>query len=441
MAAMALAFVFMFVELNKLLEALNLPGKRAKCPDVKYATGSRGLMFICSLCKYIPLFFFIHIVESIYETNPVSWLPAEIAMIFPLGVAMLMIAVGKTIIESFFKPNPRTFMMVGCVLGAAGFLVAGTAANYFVLLAYLAVTYIGLSMVFQCLWDYIWYAAKFADKYPDLKMVSPNATWGEYTGYTVGAVLGAMAYERFGLYAAMVLAAAICLVLFALIRAMLPKTGYSYTDPEEQEEVEGEHYSLFRFFKSKKMSFYLFLAVLPIAVFPMFVNQFSPIYAETLGLSTSAVSWTSLLQVLFLAFIAPPILLRLVNRFSHTSIVSLSNVVAAVALLLFAVFPGIPTLFAASALIGLALGLGDDAIEWAFWNMDEADMFTGSAVTLAAFRVGGGQIGVAVFTAAFAVSVTGQSSHMAAIIAAIAVFLLVCSGVYAIYQRKKGVDK
>ncbi|MCL2821544.1 MAG: hypothetical protein FWD38_12100, partial [Oscillospiraceae bacterium] len=93
MSATVFAFVFLFTELNRILETINLPNiKRER--ELRYAGGTRSLMFLANACRYVPLYFFVLIVRDIYQHNPVSWLPGELATVLPIAVVLIVMAVG-----------------------------------------------------------------------------------------------------------------------------------------------------------------------------------------------------------------------------------------------------------------------------------------------------------------------------------------------------------
>ncbi|MCL1832548.1 MAG: hypothetical protein FWG45_06545, partial [Oscillospiraceae bacterium] len=83
MSATVFAFVFLFVEVNRLLETVNIPNvKRER--KYKYAKSITSLMFFANVCKQYPAFFLILIVFNIYENNPISWLPRNLAIMLPI---------------------------------------------------------------------------------------------------------------------------------------------------------------------------------------------------------------------------------------------------------------------------------------------------------------------------------------------------------------------
>ena len=433
MSATVLALVFLFIELNKLLEAINRPLQK-KERGLKYAFGARGLVFLVTMSQYIPQYFFVLIVFGIYSNNPVSWLPAGTAVMFPLFLAMPIMLFGKTIADKFIKLDARASMTLGCVVGAAGFLLMGAAGNLFVFLLIMAFTYTGISIVYNGLWDYVIYTSGF--DYPELQSIKQNTVGGEFLGYTSGAVLGAMVYDKFGLFAALSTAAGILLLLGVLLRCMKSITSELDADEvaneekEGLEEPEGVKYTFIRFLTSKNIIRYYICLILPFVVAPLFINHFSPLYAESINLSPGAVSWTSLLQVIFIAYVSPRIGGYLARRLSSATVVTVANTISAAALILFALLPGLTALYAASALIGIAAGVGTTAMAAGYYGLPEAQSYGKSRYVYFALRSIGGQIGTILFTLVYAGSVNGE------LVLAIALPIAVLSLGYAFYSKK-----
>ena len=403
MTATVLALVFLFVELNKLLEAINTPlvnRERA----LRYALGGRGLVFLVTMSQFIPQYFFVLIVFDIYQHSPVGWLPGDMAVTLPLFLTLPIMLFGKSIVGRFLRLDRRAAITLGCAAGAAGFLLMGIAGNFYVFLLTLVFTYTGVSMVYNGLWDYVVYASGF--DYPELRSIKEYTVGGEFLGYTSGAVIGAMVYDKFGLMAAMSLSAAILLLLGVLIRFTLSAAGG--LDEDAARRPAGDSYTFLSFLGSKNIIRYAVFLVLPFVVAPSFVSHFSPLYAESVSLSPGAVSWTSLIQVIFVAYISPKIAGVLSRRLSHTAVAVSANILSAGALFLFALRPGLTALYAASAMIGCAAGIGSATMATGYYRLPEAQSYSKSRFVYFLFRSVGGQAGIILFTVAHASSAGGE---------------------------------
>ena len=418
MSATVFAFVFLFIEINHLLESVNIPNMKRE-RGLRYAKSTRSLMFLASVCRYIPLFFFVIIVYDIYVYNPVAWLPAELATLAPIAVVVLVMAIGRDIAARVIRLRARAMMTLGCVIGATGFLVLPFASTLATLLGLLILAYTGVSMVYNGLWDYASSAASTG--YGELRGMKEHTLSGEYLGGATGAVVGAMVFDHFGLLAAFALSGAILLILMAFIRALLP-VG------EKTQPIEKCEYGFARFFFSRRVLLFMLLLLLPFVLGEYFIEQFSPLYAESIALSPGAASWTSLLMTMALAYIGPGIVGLLTGRISKTVICVFANVIAAAGLALFALFPGIAGMYVAAALIGVSIGVGKNIIADSFALIDETKRYTHSGYVYNLFDSLFGLAGAALFTLVFILG----AENLFAIVA----FVVGAALLYQILQRR-----
>jgi len=391
MSATVFAFVFLFTELNRILETINLPNiKRER--ELRYAGGTRSLMFLANACRYVPLYFFVLIVRDIYEHNPLSWLPGQLATVLPIAVVLIVMAIGRDIAAKLVRRKARSLMLIGSVIGIAGFLVLNTAATLPMLLLILIITYTGLSMVYNGLWDYAQAAAnKGYEEFSDIKEQTLS---GEFLGGTTGAVIGALVYDKLGLFAAFALSAIILTVLMILIRTMLPPG-------EKLVKKERTGLGFFSFFFSGRVLLFMLLLLLPFVISEYFIEQFSPLYAVNIDLSPGAASWTSLIMTMTLAYVAPPFVRLFSRHFGKTTICILANLLAGVGLLLFALMPGLVTMYATSAIIGVSIGIGKNIFAAKYAEIPETGRYVNSGPVYNLFDSIFGLMGAALFTLAY----------------------------------------
>jgi len=396
MSATVFAFVFLFTELNRILEVANLPNlKRER--ELRYAKSTRSLMFLANACRYIPLYFFVLIVRDIYEHNPVSWLPGELATVLPIAVVLIVMATGRDIAGKLIRMKARKLMLLGCLIGFTGFLLLSLAATLPVLLLLLVLTYTGLSMVYNGLWDYAQAAADTS--YKEFSDIKEQTLSGEFLGGTTGAVIGALVYDKFGLFAAFALSSVILLILMVLIRAMMPKAAL-VTKGEMAVKREKSELGFFRFFFSGRVLLFMFLLLLPFVIGEYFIEQFSPLYAVTIELSPGAASWTSLIMTMTLAYIAPPFVRLFTGRVGKTKICLFANILAAGGLVLFVFIPGLITMYVTSAIIGVSIGIGKNIFAARYAEIPETGRYANSGPVYNLFDAVFGLLGAALFTLA-----------------------------------------
>ena len=390
MSATVFAFVFLFTELNRMLEVINIPNlKRER--GLRYAQGIRTLMFLANACRYVPLYFFVLIVRDIYVINPVSWLPAELATVLPIAVVLIVMAIGRDIAGKLLRLRARRLMIFGSFIGILGFLALSMVVTLPSLLIVLILTYTGLSMVYNGLWDFAQAASETG--YSEFSDIKEQTLSGEFLGGTTGAVIGALIYDKFGLFAAFALSSAILVVLMILVRVLLP-IG------EKAVKTEKSELGFFSFIFSGRVLVFMLLLLLPFVVGEYFIEQFSPLYAVTIEISPGAASWTSLIMTMTLAYIAPPFVRLFTGRISKTSICLFANLLAAGGLVLFAFMPGLITMYATSAIIGVSIGIGKNIFATKYAELPETGRYANSGPVYNLFDAVFGLFGAALLTLA-----------------------------------------
>ena len=411
-SATVFAFVFLFIELNKLLESINVPNLKRES-DWKYAAGAKSLNFLLIICKTIPAYFFVLIVLNIYEHNPVEWLPSEVALILPLGIVMLMMMVGGEVAASVIKLLPRRLSVFGCIIAAAGFFTISFADNLFTSLLLLAIAFLGAAIAYMGVQQFISDAVDTG--YREFRTLGEETLSGEYLGGASGAVLGAVVFDQFGLFAAFALSAVIMILLAVLIKFMFP-IG-------ERKEPAKSEFGLFRFLFSKRILIFAGFLMAPFMVGEFFISQFVPLYADTINLSPGAASWTYLLMTMAAAFAAPFVARALLERLRKITVCVFANFLSASGLVMFSLMPGIFTMYIASALLGFSIGAGTNMVESGYADLEESQKYTRSHFAFRMFGVVFGQLGVALFTIAHTLSPGGEYVFIIAGIIAIPTLL------------------
>jgi MFS family permease len=417
MTATVFAFVFLFVEINRLLEAINLPNlKRER--RVRYGSAARGLMFFATLARYIPLYFFVLIVNDLYERSPISWLPQEWAVVLPIIVVLFVMVLGNNIAGKLIRLKSRAMMVLGCFVGIIGFVALTYASNLPLFLLLLTLTYTGVSMVYSGLWSFT--SDVSGSGHDEYKILKEQTFSSEYLGGMAGAVIGAIVFDKLGLFAAFGVSAGILLILAVLIRALLPKfslseeaitltpIGGGVKSPADGQNSPHRSSSVtfWRFLFSRRVFLFITLLLLPFIIGEYFIEQFTPLYAESISLSPGAASWSSLLMTISLAYFGTPIAGALLHRtrLTNTTICVFANIISAAGMLLFAFMPGIVSMYIASALIGVSIGIGGNLISSWYDNLDESERYRNSGYVYELFGSLFGQLGAVLFTIAHVTS-------------------------------------
>jgi hypothetical protein len=109
-----------------------------------------------------------------------------------------------------------------------------------------------------------------------------------------------------------------------------------------------------------------------------------------------------------LAYIGPSIVRGLPGRIHKTAICVTANILAAAGLLVFALMPGIAAMYAASALIGVSIGVGKNILAAAYSELKETPKYAHSGYVYNLFDSLFGLLGAALFTLAHVLSSGGE---------------------------------
>jgi len=286
-------------------------------------------------------------------------------------------------------------------------------------------------MVYSGIWDY---ASETADTgHEEFYLLKEKTFSSEYLGGMAGAVIGAIIYDKLGLFAAFAVSAGILLVLSVLIRALLPINGVSGKAKEKSGGI-----GLWRFLFSKSVMLFVALILLPFVLGEYFIDQFTPLYAESINLSPGAASWSSLLMTLSLAYLGTPIAGVLKRKLKSTAICIIANMISAAGLLLFAIMPNIIMMYVAAALIGISIGIGGNLISEWYNTLDESEQYKNSGYIYGLFGSLFGQLGAVLFTIAHSVSDDGETGKYIMLIAGV---VIVATILYAVLSNIGGKRK
>jgi len=173
---------------------------------------------------------------------------------------------------------------------------------------------------------------------------------------------------------------------------------------------------------------------MPFVLGEYFIEQFSPLYASSIALSPGAASWTSLLMAIALAYVGPGIVGLFAGRIHNVVICVIANLLSAAGLMLFAVIPGIVTMYIASALIGLSIGVGKNIISLRYSELIETKKYAHSGYAYNLFDSLFGMMGAALFTVAHAFSLNEEY------ILVIAGLVIVPTLLYLIVSKRRKVE-
>lgn len=312
----------------------------------------RGLTFIIFIALFMPTTFVPVMMEKLggsafgLPQNLVLGLP--VSMNFLAGAAAIILA--GYIIDS--KGWKFTFL-TGCLLLGIGSLLSGTAVNGLVFILSRVISGFGYGLSLMAM-------RGFAGSNQNNKSESfAGLNAGLNSGINCGVVIGAILADRVG-YKHVFLASLFVSALAAVLVAV-------FTRQEKHEAIvkgnakKPAKGSVKGFIKNPSVLGLLILIVIPTAICGVFLSYFFPLYAKSIGESSSSVSRAYLLNgvcVIALSSFASKFTSK---HFGSKKSIVIAGVIVAAAIFLFALHGSILTAFIVAIALGIAESFGATA--------------------------------------------------------------------------------
>lgn len=350
--SIAVSMGIIIFELNLFVSTLT-KGIKPNVPVlIMYGEGAiRFLSFFMALGAVMPV---IVIAETIRDSFPnMNNIVQQILVL--VGIALYAFgffsfsALRKTL---KFKLTSRIALIITTAFGYFLSLVIGLTGNAVVALILALPMAFCFSMPCDSLRDYRINAGKLGYEGFDDRTVHNIQSAGYMMGISVGAVIGGICFERFGLLVVNIIAGA-ALILTSLGISFFMKDNVpvkeSYLPINKWLELVSNKYTG-RFLTS---TFFVLGTVVS------FLLGFVPNYITTVGISLATASFYYLVATFAACFIAAVIK----NRFSHVLTskvrVIISSIATVAGLLVFALMPTAKVLVVTVALLGISLGIHD----------------------------------------------------------------------------------
>ena len=350
--AIAVSMGIIIFELNLFVSTLT-KGITPNVPVlIMYGEGAiRFLSFFMALGAVMPV---IVIADSLKDSfSDLNSVIQQILIL--LGIALYAIgffsfsALRKTI---KYKLTGKIALIITTAFGYFLSLVVGLTDNAVVALVLALPMAFCFGMSFDSLRDYRINAGKLGyDGFDDRTIHNIQST-GYFLGISVGAVIGGICYERFGLLVVNIIAGA-ALILTSLGISFFMKDNApvkeSYLPINKWLELVSNKYT----------GRFLVSTFLVLGTIVSFLLGFIPNYITTVGISLATTSFYYLIAAFTACFVAAVIK----NRFSHVLTskvrVIISSLSAIIGFLVFALMPTAKILVITVALLGISLGIHD----------------------------------------------------------------------------------
>ena len=307
----------------------------------------RPLSFILLVADFMQNSFTPIYVSSIYE--PIFKLPTEIGIAIPLSAEVCTTAIFAWLAGILKnKIGLRMLLFSGTGISFCGFIISAIMPNIIVFIIGKAIIGIGMGFIHVALLTFI-------SESEDEKTLSDGYAYyfaAYFAAINIGCVFGGVLANFIG-QRQVYYVAAITIMLGTIIGIYLLQDLKINISAEKREREESE-ISLWRFlFDPKIISFFL-LVFIPYLIMSYFLYYFFPLFADQNHVTTTRIAQAFLLNGIFVVYLGPLLAPKLENVFSKKTTMIIGSLLSIIAILLFAITPGLTTAVIAIAVLGIA---------------------------------------------------------------------------------------
>ena len=305
----------------------------------------RMMVFLVYLAAGLQDAFVVIMSEKLYETASSAVLaivPPNIGATLPIVSQLLFSAIASAFAGSIAaKYGNRNTIVVGFLIQAVGFLTCAMLSNYVGLIVGLSLNGIGLGLVYVASNA----AAAAGENDRSTEKGFADVSSGVMSGSTAGVGLGSIALS-IGDYGNVYALGAVLMI----IGAILCLQNRNVITAKKNKKSDEKKKSVWKFVFDKKVIAFFLLILTPFMMTLAFKDCFFPLYANSCGISEVRIGQIQLLCGLAILYVGPCLAEQLINKIKPTHSIILASLLMVIAMLLFAVFPSLPT-----AMVGLVL--------------------------------------------------------------------------------------
>lgn len=304
---------------------------------------------------------------------PMWGIPAEMMSAIPVSTEVLLTAIfafaGGFLLEKF---GFRKILLGGSVLFTAGLIAAGASDSILPFIGAKAIIGIGMGLLLVGINTLV---ASYPEKESTEGFSFYNA--GSLAGLTVGTTVGSILAAPLGYLKVYFVAAAISGISLAVMFFTLKKDTIYPPMKQEKEEETGK-ISIFQFLFKKELLLFFFCAMVPYMLYGYFLNYFMPLFAESQGMSETAIGQLFLINGVCVIYLGPSLTSFILGRLKAKWAVIAAGVIYAVTLILFVMFTGNGMVVVTALLFGIADSFGFSALSVYFSGLDAVKSYGSS---------------------------------------------------------------
>ena len=366
-------FVILLLEKRISGSSVGLTRDRQKISMIRY------LSFLIFAAAFMSTTFIPVLMKSFYR--PLMGLSQNIVLGLPLSAEMLftaLAAVGAGC--SIDKTGCKPILIRGIILFGAGTLISALAGGPMTFIIARGIVGTGFGLVLTVLRTMVVSAQDALMKNQGIAAMNSGA----FAGINCGIVVGAMLADRIGYSQVFFVAFALSIITWHAAGGYL-ENSIPQVAPSKDDTVQT---SLKSIILDKNVLAFFLLVLIPLSAVGMFLNYLFPIFADSMGASSSSIGRAFLINGLLIIYAGP-----LLSRYSEIYLGTRKSLMAALAITVLSIliFAGAGTLAAAYAaviLLGFADSFGVAAQNNCFFSM-EAISHLSEGKAVAAFSIVG----------------------------------------------------
>lgn len=296
---------------------------------------------------------------------PLWGIPAELMSAIPISTEVLLTAVfsfiGGYLLERFgFRP----ILLSGSVLFTVGLIAAGGAGSILPFIGAKALIGIGMGLLLVGI-------NTLVASYPEKESAEGFSFYnsGSLAGLTVGTTIGSLLAAPLGYLKVYFVAAGISAVSLIMMILIL-KRDTVYPRLQVEKEETRSTVSIVQFLFRKEVVLFFFCAMIPYMLYGYFLNYFMPLFAESQGMSETAIGQIFLVNGICVIYLGPSLTSFVTGKLRGKWPVVAAGVIYIMTLLLFCGFMGSGMVIVTALLFGIADSFGFSALSLYFSGLD-----------------------------------------------------------------------
>lgn len=342
--------LFILIFLRQQLEKESV-GQLEKVQLEQDMTIVRPLSFILFFAIFMSASYIPILMKELYR--PILGLPENVVLGLPISAEMLFAGIAVIVAGNMIdRIGWRKVLFIGFAILGAGLLLSGVAWEPISFILARSTVGMGYGLSLMAMRSFANTAATQEGKTESVSALFA----GMYAGIINGVVVGAMFADRIG-YSQVFFIALGTVGIAAIFAIMFVRKGEEKATVNKL-ETEQSDFKIASFLTNKRVVMFFALILIPTAITAMFMDYYFPIFAESLGISTSNIGRAFMLNCLSVVYLGP-ILSKYASKYlGYDKTILVAGLIVVASMIIFSVKGTLAAAFAAVILLGIADSFG-----------------------------------------------------------------------------------